>query len=209
MTRLIKLRLQKQLNIDNTFRVLNLNFYNKNLDIVRVNSKNKERVLACLKDNQEHYYVIDGTSDDILLNHKVYKSQDHIIYVTNDLIPMSVFLAIGSNRKVIYMYKLHNFSKTELDNMNTASEVGTTAIYVSNITEDTRVTPLLFDIEDARFIADRIYLEFNDNVTQDLKESYFNALHEILARWTIQLYLSYSSEEEHQKLSKYLIKKYK
>lgn len=203
------MRLQKQLNIDNTFRVLNLNFYNKNLDIVRVNSKNKERVLACLKDDQEHYYVIDGTSDDILLNHKVYKSQDHIVYVTNDLIPMSVFLAIGSNRKVIYMYKLHNFSKTELDNMNTASTVGTTAIYVSNITEDTRVTPLLFDIEDARFIADRIYLEFNDNVTQDLKESYFDTLHEILARWTIQLYLSYSSEAEHQKLSKYLIKKYK
>jgi hypothetical protein len=203
------LRLQRQLNIDNTFRVLNLNFYDKKRDYVKVNAKNKEKVLACLNDDQEHYYVIDGTSDDLLLNHKVYKSQDHIIYATNDLIPMSVFLAIGSNRKVIYMYRLHNFSQAELDNMNTASEVGTTAIYVPNITEDTRITPLLFDIEDARFIADRIYLEFNDNVTQDLKEAYFDTLHEILARWTIQLYLSYSSEAEHQKLSKYLIKKYK
>lgn len=203
------MRLQRQLNIDNTFRVLNLNFYDKKRDYVKVNAKNKEKVLACLNDDQEHYYVIDGTSDDLLLNHKVYKSQDHIIYVTNDLIPMSVFLAIGSNRKVIYMYRLHNFSQTELDNMNTASEVGTTAIYVPNITEDTRITPLLFDIEDARFIADRVYLEFNDGVTQDLKEAYFDTLHEILARWTIQLYLSYSSEAEHQKLSKYLIKKYK
>lgn len=203
------MRLQRQLNIDNTFRVLNLNFYDKKRDYVKVNAKNKEKVLACLNDDQEHYYVIDGTSDDLLLNHKVYKSQDHIIYVTNDLIPMSVFLAIGSNRKVIYMYRLHNFSKTELDNMNTASEVGTTAIYVPNITEDTRITPLLFDIEDARFIADRVYLEFNDDATQDLKEAYFDTLHEILARWTIQLYLSYSSEAEHQKLSKYLIKKYK
>jgi hypothetical protein len=203
------LRLQKQLNIDNTFRVLNLNFYDKKRDYVRVNAKNREKVLACLNDNQEHYYVIDGTSDDLLLNHKVYKSQDHIIYATNDLIPMSVFLAIGSNRKVIYMYRLHNFSQAELDNMNTASEVGTTAIYVPNITEDTRITPLLFDIEDARFIADRVYLEFNDDATQDLKEAYFDTLHEILARWTIQLYLSYSSEAEHQKLSKYLIKKYK
>lgn len=209
MTRLIKLRLQKQLNIDNTFRVLNLNFYNKKRDYVKVNAKNKEKVLACLNDDQEHYYVIDGTSDDLLLNHKVYKSQDHIIYVTNDLIPMNVFLAIGSNRKAIYMYRLHNFSQTELDNMNTASEVGTTAIYVPNITEDTRITPLLFDIEDARFIADRVYLEFNDDATQDFKEAYFDTLHEILARWTIQLYLSYSSEAEHQKLSKYLIKKYK
>lgn len=203
------MRLQRQLNIDNTFRVLNLNFYDKKRDYVKVNAKNKEKVLACLNDDQEHYYVIDGTSDDLLLNHKVYKSQDHIIYATNDLIPMSVFLAIGSNRKVIYMYRLHNFSQAELDNMNTASEVGTTAIYVPNITEDTRITPLLFDIEDARFIADRVYLEFNDGVTQDLKEAYFDTLHEILARWTIQLYLSYSSEEEHQKLSKYLIKKYK
>lgn len=203
------MRLQRQLNIDNTFRVLNLNFYNKKRDYVKVNAKNKEKVLAYLNDDQEHYYVIDGTSDDLLLNHKVYKSQDHIIYVTNDSIPMSVFLAIGSNRKAIYMYRLHNFSQAELDDMNTASEVGTTAIYVPNITEDTRITPLLFDIEDARFIADRVYLEFNDDVTQDLKEAYFNALHEILARWTIQLYLSYSSEEEHQKLSKYLIKKYK
>lgn len=203
------MRLQRQLNIDNTFRVLNLNFYDKKRDYVKVNAKNKEKVLACLNDDQEHYYVIDGTSDDLLLNHKVYKSQDHIIYVTNDLIPMNVFLAIGSNRKVIYMYRLHNFSQAELDNMNTASEVGTTAIYVPNITEDTRITPLLFDIEDARFIADRVYLEFNDDVTQDLKEAYFDTLHEILARWTIQLYLSYSSEEEHQKLSKYLIKKYK
>lgn len=203
------MRLQRQLNIDNTFRVLNLNFYDKKRDYVKVNAKNKEKVLACLNDDQEHYYVIDGTSDDLLLNHKVYKSQDHIIYVTNDLIPMSVFLAIGSNRKVIYMYRLHNFSQAELDNMNTASEVGTTAIYVPNITEDTRITPLLFDIEDARFIADRVYLEFSDGVTQDLKEAYFDTLHEILARWTIQLYLSYSSEAEHQKLSKYLIKKYK
>lgn len=203
------MRLQKQLNIDNTFRVLNLNFYNKKRDYVKVNAKNKEKVLACLNDDREHYYVIDGTSDDLLLNHKVYKSQDHIIYVTNDLIPMNVFLAIGSNRKVIYMYRLHNFSQVELDNMNTASEVGTTAIYVPNITEDTRITPLLFDIEDARFIADRVYLEFNDDTTQDFKETYFDTLHEILARWTIQLYLSYSSEEEHQKLSKYLIKKYK
>lgn len=203
------MRLQKQLNIDNTFRVLNLNFYNKKRDYVKVNAKNKEKVLACLNDDREHYYVIDGTSDDLLLNHKVYKSQDHIIYVTNDLIPMNVFLAIGSNRKVIYMYRLHNFSQAELDNMNTASEVGTTAIYVPNITEDTRITPLLFDIEDARFIADRVYLEFNDDVTQEFKEAYFDTLHEILARWTIQLYLSYSSEAEHQKLSKYLIKKYK
>lgn len=203
------MRLQRQLNIDNTFRVLNLNFYDKKRDYVKVNAKNKEKVLACLNDDQEHYYVIDGTSDDLLLNHKVYKSQDHIIYATNDLIPMSVFLAIGSNRKVIYMYRLHNFSQAELDNMNTASEVGTTAIYVPNITEDTRITPLLFDIEDARFIADRVYLEFNDDATQDLKEAYFDTLHEILARWTIQLYLSYSSEAEHQKLSKYLIKKYK
>ena len=203
------MRLQKQLNIDNTFRVLNLNFYDKKRDYVKVNAKNKEKVLACLNDDQEHYYVIDGTSDDLLLNHKVYKSQDHIIYVTNDLIPMNVFLAIGSNRKAIYMYRLHNFNQAELDNMNTASEVGTTAIYVPNITEDTRITPLLFDIEDARFIADRVYLEFNDDATQDFKEAYFDTLHEILARWTIQLYLSYSSEEEHQKLSKYLIKKYK
>lgn len=203
------MRLQRQLNIDNTFRVLNLNFYDKKRDYVKVNAKNKEKVLACLNDDQEHYYVIDGTSDDLLLNHKVYKSQDHIIYVTNDLIPMSVFLAIGSNRKAIYMYRLHNFNQAELDNMNTASEVGTTAIYVPNITEDTRITPLLFDIEDARFIADRVYLEFNDDATQDFKEAYFDTLHEILARWTIQLYLSYSSEEEHQKLSKYLIKKYK
>lgn len=203
------MRLQKQLNIDNTFRVLNLNFYDKKRDYVKVNAKNKEKVLACLNDDQEHYYVIDGTSDDLLLNHKVYKSQDHIIYVTNDLIPMNVFLAIGSNRKAIYMYRLHNFNQAELDNMNTASEVGTTAIYVPNITEDTRITPLLFDIEDARFIADRVYLEFNDDATQDFKEAYFDTLHEILARWTIQLYLSYSSEAEHQKLSKYLIKKYK
>lgn len=203
------MRLQKQLNIDNTFRVLNLNFYNKKRDYVKVNAKNKEKVLACLNDDREHYYVIDGTSDDLLLNHKVYKSQDHIIYVTNDLIPMNVFLAIGSNRKAIYMYRLHNFNQAELDNMNTASEVGTTAIYVPNITEDTRITPLLFDIEDARFIADRVYIEFNDDATQDLKEAYFDTLHEILARWTIQLYLSYSSEAEHQKLSKYLIKKYK
>ena len=140
---------------------------------------------------------------------RIKQETNHIIYATNDLIPMSVFLAIGSNRKVIYMYRLHNFSQAELDNMNTASEVGTTAIYVPNITEDTRITPLLFDIEDARFIADRVYLEFNDDATQDLKEAYFDTLHEILARWTIQLYLSYSSEAEHQKLSKYLIKKYK
>ena len=53
------MRLQRQLNIDNTYRVLNLNFfkYFKLSNVVIVTPQNKAQVLQALNDNNGTKYT--------------------------------------------------------------------------------------------------------------------------------------------------------
>lgn len=208
------MRLQRQLNIDNTYRVLNLNFfkYFKLSNVVIVTPQNKAQVLQALNDNNgtKYTFLVDPyISMDLSLNHKVYRSNGKIIYHSRSLIPMSAFLDIGTNRKVIYVYDLQDFSKELLQNIGKAAIVGTVAIFADNI--DTKVSPnkLIFEMNDVRFLADRFYMNFNPSVTIAEKEHFFDILHEVLARWTLQLFLSYNNEKEHQVLKKEIINKYK
>lgn len=208
------MRLQRQLNIDNTYRVLNLNFfkYFKLSNVVIVTPQNKAQVLQALNDNNgtKYTFLVDPyISMDLSLNHKVYGSNGKIIYHSKSLIPMSAFLDIGTNRKVIYVYDLQDFSKELLQNIGKAAIVGTVAIFADNI--DTKVNPnkLIFEMNDVRFLADRFYMNFNPSVTIAEKEHFFDILHEVLARWTLQLFLSYNNEKEHQVLKKEIINKYK
>lgn len=207
------MRLRRQLNINNTYRVLNLNFFrdaNPNTILVIPQNKNKiEKVLK--KDNGKHttFMLLNRESDDLLLNHQVYRSDAHIIYYTEDLIPTTVFLDIGTNRKVVYLYNLTDFNQTQLKNINKASIMGTVGIYAGNINKNIKPSSLLFKLNDVRYVADRLYLDFKDGVSDKDKIYYFDQLHEVLARWTIQLFMDYTSPQEHEYLKKTIIKKYK
>lgn len=207
------MRLQRQLNIDNTYRVLNLNLENIIWDkLIRVVPENKDQVLQTLKeDNGKDYtYLVDrDKSMDLLLNHKVFRSDGHLIYYSEGLIPTAVFTDIGTNRNSIYLYKYQEFGRALVQNISKASIVGTTAIYLKDVPADLNTTKLIFALNDVRFIADRLYLDFKPEVTKEDKEAIFDQLHEILARWTIQLFLGWNDEAERDALKQEIVTKYK
>lgn len=207
------MRLQRQLNIDNTYRVLNLNLEKIIWDkLIRVVPENKDQVLQTLKeDNGKDYtYLVDrDKSMDLLLNHKVFRSDGHLIYYSEGLIPTAVFTDIGTNRNSIYLYKYQEFSRALVQNISKASIVGTTAIYLKDVPADLNTTKLIFALNDVRFIADRLYLDFKPEVTKEDKEAIFDQLHEILARWTIQLFLGWNDEAERDTLKQEIVTKYK
>lgn len=207
------MRLQRQLNIDNTYRVLNLNLEKIIWDkLIRVVPENKDQVLQTLKeDNGKDYtYLVDrDKSMDLLLNHKVFRSDGHLIYYSEGLIPTAVFTDIGTNRNSIYLYKYQEFSRALVQNISKASIVGTTAIYLKDVPADLNTTKLIFALNDVRFIADRLYLDFKPEVTKEDKEAIFDQLHEILARWTIQLFLGWNDEAERDALKQEIVTKYK
>ena len=207
------MRLQRQLNIDNTYRVLNLNLEKIIWDkLIRVVPENKDQVLQTLKeDNGKDYtYLVDrDKSMDLLLNHKVFRSDGHLIYYSEGLIPTAVFTDIGTNRNSIYLYKYQEFSRALVQNISKASIVGTTAIYLKDVPADLNTTKLIFALNDVRFIADRLYLDFKPEVTKEDKEAIFDQLHEILARWTIQLFLGWNDEAERDALKQESVTKYK
>ena len=207
------MRLQRQLNIDNTYRVLNLNLEKIIWDkLIRVVPENKDQVLQTLKeDNGKDYtYLVDrDKSMDLLLNHKVFRSDGHLIYYSEGLIPTAVFTDIGTNRNSIYLYKYQEFSRSLVQNISKASIVGTTAIYLKDVPADLNTTKLIFALNDVRFIADRLYLDFKPEVTKEDKEAIFDQLHEILARWTIQLFLVWNDEAERDTLKQEIVTKYK
>lgn len=207
------MRLQRQLNIDNTYRVLNLNLEKIIWDkLIRVVPENKDQVLQTLKeDNGKDYtYLVDrDKSMDLLLNHKVFRSDGHLIYYSEGLIPTAVFTDIGTNRNSIYLYKYQEFSRSLVQNISKASIVGTTAIYLKDVPADLNTTKLIFALNDVRFIADRLYLDFKPEVTKEDKEAIFDQLHEILARWTIQLFLGWNDEAERDTLKQEIVTKYK
>lgn len=207
------MRLQRQLNIDNTYRVLNLNLEKIIWDkLIRVVPENKDQVLQTLKeDNGKDYtYLVDrDKSMDLLLNHKVFRSDGYLIYYSEGLIPTAVFTDIGTNRNSIYLYKYQEFSRALVQNISKASIVGTTAIYLKDVPADLNTTKLIFALNDVRFIADRLYLDFKPEVTKEDKEAIFDQLHEILARWTIQLFLGWNDEAERDALKQEIVTKYK
>lgn len=208
------MRLQRQLNIDNTYRVLNLNFfkYFTKDHVVIVTAQNREQVLKAINDEhgKNYTFLVDPyISQDLRLNHEVYRSNGRIIYHSRSLIPTSAFLDVGTNRKAIFVYDLQDFSKELLQNISKAAIVGTVAIFANNVNSKMDPSHLIFQMNDVRFMADRLYLNFQPDVTIEEKEHFFDILHEVLARWTLQLFLSYNTEAEHEQLKQDLITKFK
>ena len=206
------MRLQKQLNINNTYRVLNLNFYHDDpVHTIVVKPENEKKIYQTLQQDRGkgyRYLIKKDYSTNLRLNALLYKSNGSIWYYTKDTVPFGTFLDIGSNRNSFYLYELQDFNKETLDNMNTAMMVSTVAINVAHVDKDFNSLDLIYKLNDVRFIADRVYLDFNKDVSVEDKERIFDDLHEVLARWTMQLYLKYNDEDELQQLKTDIINKY-
>lgn len=206
------MRLQKQLNINNTYRVLNLNFYHDDpVHTIVVKPENEKKIYQTLQQDRGkgyRYLIKKDSSTNLRLNALLYKSNGSIWYYTKDTVPFGTFLDIGSNRNSFYLYELQDFNKEVLDNMNTAMMVSTVAINVAHVDKDFNSLDLIYKLNDVRFIADRVYLDFNKDVSIADKERIFDELHEVLARWTIQLYIKYNDEDELQQLKTDIINKY-
>lgn len=202
------MRLRKQVNIDNTFRVLNLNFYDTNNAII-LNKENLAKVNQALSNQDEVTYVIDHFNSFTKQQKAIYESGQQIILRTKTVIPIQVFLDVGTNRKSYYVYELHNFNCKELQNMQTASEVSTVSIEVNHINRETNLRDLLFQLNDTRYIADQVLLSFDDETDVALINAVFDYFHEILARWKLQLFICINDKERKDQLRLSIIERYK
>lgn len=202
------MRLRKQVNIDNTFRVLNLNFYDTNSAIV-LNKENLDRVNQALANQDEVTYVIDHFNSFTKQHKAIYESGQRVILRTKTIIPVQVFLDVGTNRKSYYVYELHNFTSKELQNMQTASEVSTVSIEVNHINHETNLRDLLFQLNDTRYIADQVLFNFDDETDVALINAVFDYFHEILARWKLQLFIRINDKEQKNQLRLSIIERYK
>lgn len=212
------MRLIKQLNIGNTHRALNFNQFRAGTDkFIKVCNQNKAQVEESLKKNKgkgNTYLIIhDSVDEDTQLNKKVYKSKGIIIYYTATTIPIYTMLSMGTNQRLYLVYEYRNtFTKEQLLNIKTAFELSTVIIYIPHV--DVSVSPYkyLFSVYDVRYIADAVYYDFTpseyDNIDNyiyydklpsakpELQKEFFNDSHEVLARWRLQMHLSYVNQTE-------------
>lgn len=202
------MRLRKQVNIDNTFRVLNLNFYDTNNAIV-LKKENMAKIKQALKNQDEATYVVDHFNSYVRQQKAIYDSGQRVILHTKTVIPVHVFLAVGTNRKSYYVYELHDFTQKELQNMQTASAVSTVAIEINHINSKTNLRELLFQLNDTRYIADQVLLNFDDETDVALINAVFDYFHEILARWKLQLFIRMNDKEQKNQLRSDIIARYK
>jgi hypothetical protein len=201
------MRLVENLNINNTFRALNLNTYTEPLEekVIRVTESNTRRIKRVLKENdgEGYTFIIDADSSQPNIINAVYGSKGRINMMVNSMLPIPMLFAMGSNRRAQVIYKYHEgYSHDELVNMATVAEVVKTCVVVAADGESLPdVTKLLFNVNDLRYIIDRIYFNLEDTNTNK-KLKLFKNSHEVLARWKIQLYIKCESEEERQALLK-------
>ncbi len=205
------MRLQKQLNINNTFRVLNINFFAKNdFNIVKVLPKNKTKILESLNNTNDNLYWFDSKYPvDMELTQKIINHKPSLVYHTDSLVKIPTMLDIGTNRKAVYLYDVHRFNDKEIKDIQTASICGVSALLLSDADHNTDMLDVLFSINDVRYLADRLYITFKPGVDLDYRIKLFEHFHEILARWTIQLYIQCEDEKQKEQFQNYLVNNYK
>ena len=205
------MRLQKQLNINNTFRVLNINFFTKDdFDIVKVLPKDKNKILESLNNTNDNLYWFDSKYPvDMELTQKILNHKPSLVYHTDSTVKISTMLDIGTNRKAVYLYDVHKFDDNEIKDIQTASICGVSALLLKDVDHNTDMLDTLFSIDDVRYLADRLYITFKPDVDLDYRIKVFEHWHEILARWTIQLYVQCENDEQKEHFQEYLLNNYK
>ena len=85
------MRLQKQLNINNTYRVLNINLFTKDdFNIIKVLPNHKDQILESLNNTNDNVYWFDSKYPvDMDLNQKILNHKPALIYHTDSTVKLS------------------------------------------------------------------------------------------------------------------------
>ena len=80
---------------------------------------------------------------------------------------------------------------------------------LKDVDPNTNMLDIMFNLNDVRYLADRLYITFKPDVDLDYRIKVFEHWHEILARWTIQLYVQCENNNQKKQFQEYLVNKYK
>lgn len=205
------MRIRQQININNTFHVLNFNAYLEHGDKIlhsnNVNELNKIKKLL-ESDSAKGYTFVLGEDTSVKMIKDSLARGAYVKYLVDTYVPITIIFEIGNNRNFEVLYKYHDeFSKKQIDNMNTVRQVMRVCIYFKFNYPETSINKFLFSMNDTRFLAERVYIDFTNTslnkyqleyyYQDDLKSEYkievFSKIHEILARWHIQVHLGSNS----------------
>lgn len=217
------------LNINNSYRSLNLNtrlnyqYVQKIIQVTRLNEDKLEQQIEDGTLDKEARYVLyhfdRGIGENDTLNAKLMKLNVPISYFTNSVAPLHIIKGLANNKRGEIVYQIaKEFTKEQVENVYTASQLCRTAITCPVVYPDIKTRQILFSLWDLRYIVDRIditypqisdsdrkngradyYTEYNGHVwglNNKYKLDYYIGLHEVLARWKIQLWLVCDSEDE-------------
>lgn len=188
----------KRLNINNTFRSANLLLYNP---------KDYKSIMnddCRIVDKEAKYAIfVDKLSFDKVLN--LVKELDDFVIITEKPLPKLLLLEIGNNHKVTIIYKITNLDYLNDDklyeNVRFYNQVFTTGILFKGKTLD--VKRLLININKLKYILDRVYIY---NKSLSLRMNAFHYMHEVLARWKMNLFINYLNDEEFEYIDKNYVK---
>lgn len=225
----------KSLNIDNTFRNKNYNAslrYGVNEEIIKVNRLNEDYIWQLIHTHDfsnKRFILFNGKYENNKLNNALLRAKVPVSYFTTSKIPYGVMKGMQGNNKAEAVYQVHSqFELDELNNMELAGQLCRTVVNVPVIYPDTSPKKLLLALYDARYLINRVDLNFvtlskaeiNQNDRKDFyeyshedrryhlkisqREDYYHYLHEFLARWVMRLNMVNESGEYLTKLNESL-----
>ena len=195
-----------QLNINNTFKLLNASFYlEHDRNVLHSGVPEELHKIELLMDNKDargYTFVFNDNISTRTINDAL-DIGAYVKYLTNN-IPINLIFEVGNNRSFEVLYKYHvNFTQEELENFDRARQVFRVSLYIP-VKKDMDVKSMLFNLNDTRFIIERAYFDFTTKGTDELdtkyKVEFFGKIHEILARWHIQVHLGSNSTEAKDEL---------
>ena len=225
----ILLRKVQALNINNSYRSLNLNTrldYDKVQKVIQVTRLNEDKILEQIKNgtvDKDARYILyhfdKGIGENDTLNEKLMKLNVPISYYTATVVPLHIIKGLANNKRGEAVYQIaKEFTSEQVKNVYMASQLCRTAVSCPLVYPDIDATSILFSMWDLRYIIDRLdlyfppilngsyqnsrqkYYDSTDGKRHFLNETYklnyYVALHEVLARWRIQLWLVCDSKSE-------------
>ena len=196
----------QDLNLNSTFKLLNFNEYlEHNERVLHINVPQERKQMESLlltKEAQGYIFIVDSSYS----AKKIRRALDagaYVKYLTGS-VSINLIFELGNSRNFEVLYKYHqNFTQEELINFNRARQVFRISMYMK-VNPDEDITKMLFNLNDARYLIERVYFDFTteglDELPLNYKVDFFGRIHEILARWHIQVHLSCNSLESQEKL---------
>lgn len=218
----------QNLNINNTYRSLNLNTtlgYDPN-KVRKVTAVNKQQILTDIKHKQYadryilfHTRAARSLGEDDKLNRAILRTPRPVSYYTTNVVPIHILLRLADKKDCEVVYNIaKEFTLEQIKNIETANMLCRTVVSCPLVFPDVNYRDILFSLWDLRYILDRVKLEFPDLTKKQIgdrvnyyeynkitqlyqlrkryKYQYYQDLHEVLARWRIQLWLLLNSLDE-------------